>query len=388
MTGMHGRQVAIAGVGYSGIYRGEAPSIERLTIDAARAAIDDAGLVAGNVDGIFEYQYGESSPVTVWLQRAIGAGDLACFCDIGATGAAGSAAVSAAIAAIASGECEAALCFRSLHQSHGNNGSFGTLENSPPGGTMFHDEYTAPYGAFNIIPSMGMRMQRRNQMLGGKAEDYGLIALNARKWAVNNDRAVMRNLLTMDEYLSARVLAAPLRLLDCDLPVSASTAAILTTAERAGDLRHPVVLIDAHASATGSGDWLFGSDFMTGGLPRCAERLWNKSSLTREEIDILGLYDGFTLQTLDWIEALGFCKPGEAGDWLDGGRTINPGGKLPLNTSGGQLAQGRLHGMSYMTEAVSQLRGDAGVRQVPGAKAAAIGVSYGPAASALILRTE
>jgi acetyl-CoA acetyltransferase len=388
MTGMIGRQVAVAGIGYSGIYRGEAPAIERLTVDAARAANGDAGLAPRDVDGIFEYQYGESSPVTPWLQRAIGTDDLACFTDIGATGAAGSAAVSAAIAAIASGECEVALCFRSLHQSHGNNGSFGTLEVSPPGGTMFHDEYTAPYGAFNIIPSIGMRMQRRNQLLGGKAEDYGLIALNARKWAVDNERAVMRKLLTMDDYLSARMLAAPLRLLDCDLPVSASTAAILTTAERARDLPHPVVVIDAHATATGSGDWLFGTDFMTGGLPRCAERLWNKASVTRDEINLLGLYDGFTLQTLDWIEALGFCKPGEAGDWLDGGRTINPGGRMPLNTSGGQLAQGRLHGMSYMTEIVSQLRGDAGVRQVPGAKAAAIGISYGPSASALILRAE
>jgi acetyl-CoA acetyltransferase len=148
------------------------------------------------------------------------------------------------------------------------------------------------------------------------------------------------------------------------------------------------VVIDAHASATGDGDWLFGPLFMTGGLPRCAERLWARASIGIGEIDVLGLYDGFTLQTLDWIEALGFCKPGEAGDWLDGGRTINPGGRFPLNTSGGQLAQGRLHGMSYMTEAVSQLRGHAGKRQVPNAKTAVIGVSYGPSVSALILRRD
>jgi acetyl-CoA acetyltransferase len=231
-------------------------------------------------------------------------------------------------------------------------------------------------------------MQRRNALLGGKPEDYGLIALNARKWSVFNERAVMRKPLTMDDYLASRFLAEPLRLLDCDYPVSGSTAIILTTAERARDLPHPLVVVDSHATATGDGDWLFGPKFYTGGLERCAERLWARASVTRNEIDLLGLYDGFTLMTLSWIEALGFCGPGEAGGWLEGGRTINPGGRMPLNTSGGQLAEGRLHGLSYVSEAVLQLRGGAGERQVPNARTAAIGVSFGPAVAGLVIRRD
>jgi acetyl-CoA acetyltransferase len=149
-----------------------------------------------------------------------------------------------------------------------------------------------------------------------------------------------------------------------------------------------LVIVDSHATATGSGDWIFGPHFMTGGLERCAERLWAKATIGVDDIDLVGLYDGFTYMVLSWIEALGFCKPGEAGDWLDGGRTINPGGSLPLNTSGGQLAEGRLHGMALFAETVHQLRGNAGLRQVPEARAAAIGISFGPAVTALVIRRD
>jgi acetyl-CoA acetyltransferase len=388
MSPSAGRPVAIVGIGYSGVYRGASPTIEKLTVDAARTAIADAGLTPADIDGMFEYQYAGDAPVTPWLQRAIGAGDLAAFGDIGATGASGIAAVSYAIAAVASGECETALAYRSIQQSYGGNGSFGSTDAVPPGGSMFHDEFLAPYGAFNIIPTIGMRMQRRNALLGGQDEDYGLVALNARKWAVLNERAVMRKPLTMDDYLASRFLAEPLRLLDCDYPVSGSCAVVLTTLERARDLPHPLIIIDSHATATGDGDWIFGPKFMSGGLERCAERLWSRASIGVGEIDLLGLYDGFTFMVLSWIEALGFCKPGEAGGWIDGGRTINPGGRIPLNTSGGQLAEGRLHGMSFLAEAVHQLRGDAGIRQAPNVRTAAIGISFGPAVAALVIRRD
>jgi acetyl-CoA acetyltransferase len=385
---MAGRRVAIAGIGYSALYRGPCPTIEQLTIDAARAAIADAGLKPPDVDGIFEYQYAADSPDSSWLQRNLGTGDLAAYCDIGATGAAGVAAVSYAIAAVASGQCDVALAYRSIQQAQASNGSFATLETAPPGGSLFHDEFLAPYGAFNIIPTIGMRMQRRRALLGGRDEDYGHIALNARKWAALNERAVMRKSLTMDDYLSSRVLADPLRLLDCDYPVTGSCAVLVTTEDRARDSPAPLVIVDSHATATGSGDWIFGPHFMTGGLERCAERLWAKATIGVDDIDLVGLYDGFTYMVLSWIEALGFCKPGEAGDWLDGGRTINPGGSLPLNTSGGQLAEGRLHGMALFAETVHQLRGNAGLRQVPEARAAAIGISFGPAVTALVIRRD
>jgi acetyl-CoA acetyltransferase len=388
MSAMSGRQVAVAGIGYSGVCRGEHPPSEQLTLDATRSAIADAGLTPAEVDGIFEYQYAGDSPVTSWVQRTLGTSDLAAYGDIGGTGASGMAAVIYAMTAVASGACEVALAYRTILQYAGSNGSFGTVESVPPGGSMFHDEFLAPYGSFNIIPTIGMRMQRRKELLGGREEDYGHIALNARKWAALNHRAIARKLLSMDDYLGSRFIAEPVRLLDCDYPVNGSCAVVITTAARARTLTQPLVIVDSHATATGDGDWIFGDRFMNGGLERCAERLWANAGVARDDIDLLGIYDGFTYQVLSWIEALGFCKEGEAGDWLDGGRTINPGGSLPLNTSGGQLAEGRLHGISFLAEAVHQLRGSAGDRQVPDARVALVTNSFGPAVAGIIVRRD
>jgi acetyl-CoA acetyltransferase len=388
MSAMAGRQVAVAGIGYSGVFRGAHPTSEQLTLDATRSAIADAGLLASEVDGIFEYQYAGDAPVTSWVQRTLGTSDLAAYGDIGGTGASGMAAVIYAIAAVASGACEVALAYRTILQAAGSNGRFGTNDSAPPGGSMFHDEFLAPYGAFNIIPTIGMRMQRRKELLGGREEDYGHIALNARKWAALNDRAIARQPLSMDDYLGSRFIAEPLRLLDCDYPISGSCAVVITTAARARTLARPLVIVDSHATATGDGDWIFGDRFMNGGSERCAERLWSNASIGPDEIDLLGIYDGFTYQVLSWIEALGFCREGEAGDWLEGGRTINPGGSMPLNTAGGQLAEGRLHGIALLAEAVHQLRGNAGKRQVQGAQAALVTNSFGPAVAGLIVRRD
>lgn len=388
MSTMAGRQVAVAGIGYSGVFRGAHPTSEQLTLDATRSAIADAGLLASEVDGIFEYQYASDAPVTSWVQRTLGTGDLAAYGDISGTGASGMAAVIYAITAVASGSCEVALAYRTILQATGSNGSFGTSNTAPPGGSMFHDEFLAPYGAFNIIPTIGMRMQRRKELLGAREEDYGHIALNARKWAALNDRAIARQPLSMNDYLGSRFIAEPLRLLDCDYPISGSCAVVITTAARARSLAQPLVIVDSHATATGDGDWIFGNRFMNGGLERCAERLWSNASIGRGEIDLLGIYDGFTYQVLSWIEALGFCREGEAGDWLEGGRTINPGGSMPLNTAGGQLAEGRLHGISLLAEAIHQLRGNAGQRQVRDARAALVSNSFGPAVAGVIVRRD
>lgn len=380
-----GREVAVVGVGYSGIYRGACPPVETLTATACLRAIDDAGLSSKDVDGIFEYQIGNESPKCLYIQRAIGCADLSAYADIMGTGPSGLAGVLAAIDSVASGTCEVALAYRSIDQHAGNTGSATGVPAAIAGGSPLHDEIVAPFGMFGVIPSMAMRMQRRKAEFGGSPEDYGLIALNARRWASMNERAVQRTLLTMDDYLASKVLCEPIRLLDCDYPVSGSCAVIVTTLERARDLKHSPVSVLAHACGTGSGDWLHGPDFLYGGTIECANRLWARSGLTPRDIDVAELYDGFTYVTLTWLEALGFCAFGEAGDWLDGGRTIGPGGKLPVNTHGGQLAEGRLHGVSFLAEAVLQLRGQCGERQVPHARTAVVATSTGPQCGGMIV---
>jgi acetyl-CoA acetyltransferase len=383
------REVAISGVGYSLITRGGyAPAPERIALVAARNAMRDAGVTAADVDGIFQYSFGNDSPMATYVQRGLGIDNLVIYQDIMGSGPSGLAAATAAYMAVASGMCETAVVYRCITQSAGSTGRIAAVPPPPAPGPNGMSEGPV-YGVQALIPSMGMRMQRRMHEYGASIEDWGHIAVNARRWSSMNDRAVLRSEITMDDYLNSRLLAEPLHLLDCDYPVNGACAVVITTAERAADLPTAPVYIDATAFGTGRApDWSVGPDFLFGGTLACAETLWKRSSFTPEDVDVLELYDGFTHITISWVEALRMCGIGEFGDWVDGGRTINPGGRLPLNTHGGQLAEGRMHGLAHLTEAVLQLRGECGPRQVPGATVAAIGNAHGPQAGAMIVSTE
>lgn len=389
MSGM-GRQVAVVGVGNSAITRGGGPTVERLAVTACRTAMEDAGLEGGDVDGLFDYAFGWDSPDSHYMQQALGIPDLAAYADIMPSGPSGLAGALAGIMAVASGACETAVIYRAITQSAGHTGGTPAAGGGSAAGAMGGSlQFTIPYGYFPIIPAIGMMMRRRIDELGGSQEDYGHIAINARRWASMNEYAVLREPISMEDYLNSRILADPLRLFDCDYPVSGASAVVVTTSERARDLRKRPVHVDAMAYATGTGaDWLQGEDFLFGGTRRCADRLWSRASLTAKDVDVALLYDGFTHITISWIEALGFCGIGEAGDFLDEGRRIGPGGELPLNTHGGQLAAGRLHGLAHLVEATAQLRGECGERQVPDARVAVVTNGHGPQCGALLLRTE
>jgi acetyl-CoA acetyltransferase len=224
---------------------------------------------------------------------------------------------------------------------------------------------------------------------GTTEEDYGQISLNARRWSRHNERAVLRDEITMEDYLSSRPISEPLRLLDCDYPVSGSVAVVLTSGERARDLAKRPVFVDSMAYGTGDNpDWVFGREILFGGCKPAAHRLWSRTSLTPDDVDVAELYDGFTHIAMSWVEALGFCPTGEFGGWVDSGKTIGPGGRLPLNTHGGQLGEGRLHGLAFLAEAVLQLRGECGARQVPNSRVAAVANAHGPQAGCMLLRTD
>jgi len=374
------RPVAVVGVGYSPISRGGTQDIRSMTLTCCKAALADAGLETKDIDAIVEYQFGggvADSPIATGAQRLLGIPNLHMFNDIMGSGPSGLASAMDAAMAIASGACETALVYRCITRAAGHMGA-GREGPATVGGPA---QFTAPYGlAGGIIQSMGMRKQRRLAELGGSTEDYGAVAVNARAWARDNERAVLR------DYLASRPVADPLLLLDCDYPVSGACAAILTTAERAADLAQPAVLVDSLAYGTGRNpDWTFGDDLLFGGTIPCAERLWSTASVAARDVDVAELYDGFTHITISWIEALGFCGIGEFGEWVDGGRTIGPRGSLPLNTHGGQLTEGRLHGLGFLTEAVLQLRGQCGERQVPDARVAVVANAHGPQCGAMVL---
>jgi acetyl-CoA acetyltransferase len=379
------RPVAVVGVGYSPITRSGQPDIRQLTLTACRGALDDAGLSPADVDAVIEYSFGfrGDSPIAVGAQRLLGIKNLNVFNDIMGSGPSGLASAMDAAMAVASGACTTALVYRCITRAAGHTGALQTAPVDASGPAQF----SAPYGfGGGLIQGMGMRKQRRIFELGGSVEDYGSIAVNARAWGSLNERAVLRDRITLDDYLGSRPIADPLVLLDCDYPVSGACAAILTTAERAADLAQPAVLVDSVAYGTGANpDWVYAEDFLFGGTIDCSRRLWSLSSVGPQDVDVAEIYDGFTHITISWLEALGLCGIGEFGEWVDGGRRIGPGGALPLNTHGGQLSEGRLHGLGFLTEAVLQLRGQCGNRQVPDARVAVVANAHGPQCGAMVL---
>ncbi|MBM3658399.1 MAG: thiolase family protein [Actinobacteria bacterium] len=378
------RDVAVVGIGYSPIGRDTGLDPRALTLAACHAAIADAGLTATDVDGIVEYQFGQGdAPSATATQRMLGIPDLHMYNDLMGTAPSGLGGAMDAAMAVASGVCETVLVYRCITRRAGHTGALRPAATEAPGPAQFH----LPYGyGGGIILAMAMRKQRRVAELGGSYEDYGQIALNARRWAARNERAVLRQPLTMDDYLAARPVADPLLVLDCDYPVDGACAVIVTTRERAADLPHRPVLVDALAYGTGAEpDWLYGADFLFGGTRPCAQRLWSRASVGPGDVDVAQLYDGFTHITISWIEALGLCGIGEFHDWVGDGTRIGPGGDQPLNTHGGQLAEGRLHGLAFLAEAVAQLRGDCGDRQVPAADVAVVANAHGPQSGAMVL---
>jgi acetyl-CoA acetyltransferase len=377
------RDVAVVGVGYSPLSRAGSPDSRLLTLAAVNDALVDAGLSGREVDGIFEYKFGLEAPGAQDVARLIGAPDLAAFADIMPSNPSGLGGALAAAMAVASGVADTVLTYRTMTRQSGHTGGVqGT--SAPVGG---REQFRVPYGHLApIITDVALKKRRWMAEYGRSEEDFGQIALNARRWSSINPRAVLPDLLTMDDYLSSRHIISPVRVLDCDYPINGAVATIFTAAERAGDLRQPPVIVDAMTYATGRcPDWTFTENFLQGGTADCGRRLWSRSSATVDDVDTAQLYDGFTTVTIAWLEGLGFCQAGEFGDWVDGGKRIGPGGDLPLNTTGGQLAEGRLHGLSFLNEAVLQLRGQADARQVPGAEVALVAAGVYMQCGAMVL---
>jgi len=379
------REVAIVGVGYSKLSRGDDPDPRQLTYAACLGALDDAGMEAHEVDGIYEYFHepGES-PTSQWTARQLGIPNLNGFLDF-SNGPSGLGPPMVASMAVASGVCDVALAYRTLPQRQGNNARVAqSLAASGPA------QFTGVYGhGAAILANYAMKKRRRMAEFGNGAEEYGLVSISAHRWAALNERALFATPLTMEAYLSSRVIVDPLLIYDCDYPINGSCAVLVTTADRARDLRSKPVLVDSIAWGTGSGaDFNFMDDYLYGGSFECGRRLWSRSEFKPSDVDTLAIYDGFTHIALSWIEALGFCGRGEFAGWAKGGATIGPGGSMPLNTSGGMLAEGRLQGIGLVAEAVVQLRGEAGRRQVDRAKVAVVAGGGSNDCGAFILHTD
>ncbi|WP_405140454.1 acetyl-CoA acetyltransferase [Sphaerisporangium sp. NBC_01403] len=385
MSGLRDR-TALAGVGYTAFSKNSWVSTLTLACEAVLAALDDAGLTAGDVDGIATHRVGDSAAPSL-VGPALGIDAPAWYLDQFGGGSVSHSVVGQAALAVAAGVARTVVCYRAINaRSEFRMGGTGRAAPAGP-----EAQYQVPYGY--TAPPQQYAMYARAHMLkyGTKAEHFGQLAVTQRANAAKNPRALMRTPITMDDYLAARWIAEPFRLLDCCLETDGACAVVVTTAERARDLRRPPVLISAAA-------WGGGDSFLSAGdtpadptvtsAAELAPRLYRMAGAGPEDIDVAELYDCFTYSVIVQLEDYGFCAKGEGGPFVASGATALDG-SLPVNTHGGFLSEGYVHGMNHIAEAVSQLRGDAGDRQAQGAEVALSTAQPGyilPATSALILR--
>ena len=232
------------------------------------------------------------------------------------------------------------------------------------------------YGAAFMLGgayTLAQNAQRHFHRYGTTRETLGWIALNQRANAALNPTAIYRDPMTMDDYYAARMITTPFGLYDCDIPCDGSIAVIVSAADAAKDLRQmPVRVESVGTQILEPVEWDQGTITHEPQVLGPCAHLWSRSSLTQADVDLALLYDGFSFNCLSWLEGLGFCAIGEGGDFVAGGDRIRLGGELPINTHGGQLSHGRTHGFGFFHEAVTQLRGHGGARQVQGAEVAVV----------------
>jgi acetyl-CoA acetyltransferase/uncharacterized OB-fold protein len=382
-------KVALTGIGMSPIGRRLMQLPLSLTVQACEAAIADAGLTYADIDGLSTYPgainvggFGEGG-VTA-LEAALGIRPTWHNGAMETFGPGGS--VIAAMLAIAGGLARHVLCFRTLWEAtHGELMKQGKI--TPSMGRM--TGWQMPFGATSAAHTLAMNAQRHFHRYGTTKETLGWIALNQRANAELNPTAIYRSPMTMDDYLNARPITTPFGLYDCDVPCDGAIAVIVSAVDAARDLAKPPVLVEAVGTQIIERiDWDQSTLTHEPQVLGQSAHLWTRTSLRPTDVDVAELYDGFTMNCLSWIEALGFCGIGEAREFLDGGKNIARDGLLPLNTHGGQLSHGRTHGMGLLHEAVSQLRGEAGDRQVAGARVGVVSSGGLTPSGVLLLRAD
>ena len=379
----------ITGVGQSeiGVKLARHPLL--LTLDAVREALNEAGLTIGQIDGVSTYP----GRMAAYLGFSpVGADELIDALGIRATWYAGGSeitsqlgAVVAAATAVRAGLARHVICFRTVYEA----AAMARPEEYPPLRREKVDgasQWVAPFNALSAANWTAQYAMRHVKRYGLTREQLAQIALTDRANAALNPRALVREPLTMDQYMSARMITTPLCLYDCDRFTDASTVLIVSAADAIDEVSCKPVRIAAMAGTVERHSW-DQAEWMAC-YPTGAD-LWKRTDYKPADVDTVQLYDGFSFQTVAWLEALGFCGIGEGGQFIEGGKRIALDGELPLNTFGGQIGAGRLHGFGFAHEAVVQLRGKGGARQISGDPRVAVCTSGGgPLATALLLTRD
>lgn len=387
MSGLS-RRAAIVGIGATDFSKDSGRSELRLAAEAVRAALDDAGLRPEDVDGLTSFTMDTNTEVAV--ARSVGIPSLKFFSRIHYGGGAACATVQQAAMAVATGVADVVVAYRAFNERSGArfgqvNSALATQVNSS--GT--DNAFSYPHGLSTPASFVAMTAQRYMHVTGATSADFGAVAVADRKHAATNPNAFFYGKpITIEDHQNSRWIAEPLHLLDCCQESDGGVAIVVTTPERAKDLKQTPVLIAGAAQGSAQDQFIMTSYYRDGltGLPEMGivgNQLWEQSGLTPQDVQTAVLYDHFTPYVLMQLEELGFCKPGEAKDFIaDGG--IELGGHLPLNTHGGQLGEAYIHGMNGIAEGVRQIRGTS-VNQVPDVENALVTAGTGVPTSGLVL---
>ncbi|MFH8404467.1 lipid-transfer protein [Streptomyces sp. NPDC018019] len=378
-----GGRAAIAGIGATEFSKDSGRSELKLAVEAVRAALDDAGLAPGDVDGMVTFTMDTSPEITV--AQAAGIGELSFFSRVHYGGGAACATVQQAALAVAAGTAEVVVCYRAFNERSGRRFGAGVQRREPSaeGAAL---GWNLPAGLLTPASWVAMAAQRYLYAYGRTPDAFGQVAVVGRRHAARNPAAYFHGKpITLADHAASRWIVEPLRLLDCCQETDGGQAIVVTSAERARDLPHPPAVIRAAAQGAGRAQEQMTSYYRDGltGLPESAvvaRQLWRTSGLRPADIDVGILYDHFTPFVLMQLEEFGFCAPGEAADFVAADR-------LPLNTHGGQLGEAYLHGMNGIAEAVRQLRGTS-VNQVPGAAHVLVTAGTGVPTSGLVLGAD
>lgn len=390
MTAFERRSV-ISGIGQSAVGRRLDRSGVDLTIEAAQEAVADAGLTFADIDGLSTYPGaggGNSDfagPGVVEMQDALRL-ELNWYSGSSEGGAQIQAVINA-VMAVGAGLARHVLVYRTVTEATGQGTGGRKPISAGGGGASGMVQWTLPYRAYSAANWLALYAQRHFHEFGTTREQLSQIALNARRNAELNPKAILREPMSSDDYFAARMITTPFCLFDCDIPADGSTAVVVSPAGHAAAVDHVTPVVEAVGTGfVGRPSWDQRADLTTMGAADAAASMWRRTDLTPTDVDVAQLYDGFSFLSMSWLEALGFCGHGESGPFVEGGARIARDGELPLNTGGGQLSGGRLHGFGFLHEACVQLRGEGGERQVPKrVEVAAVGNGGGPVAGSMLL---
>ncbi|HZB71918.1 MAG TPA: lipid-transfer protein [Acidimicrobiales bacterium] len=379
---------AIAGIGATEFSKDSGRSELQLAAECVKAALDDAGLAPGDVDGMVTFTM-ETNP-EIEVARSVGIGDLSFFSRIHHGGGAGGGTIQQAAMAITTGVADVVVCYRAFNERSGHRFGSGVADRPPaPTTENSHFGWYSPFGLVTPASWVAMFARRYMHEYGVTSEDFGRVAVADRRHAATNPAAWFYGKpITLEDHQSSRWIVDPLHLLDCCQESDGGQAVVLTSVERARDLRQPPAVVRAAAQGAGRDQESMTSYYREDitGLPEMglvARQLWATAGIGPADVQTAVIYDHFTPFVLTQLEEFGFCGRGEAKDFVKDGN-IEIGGGLPVNTNGGQLGEAYIHGMNGIAEGVRQVRGTS-VNQVDDVEHVLVTAGTGVPTSGLIL---